>query len=167
MTKVAAGRRRRISRQAVFGDPLCLLAFGFGLGLVPVAPGTFGSLLGIPIYLGLAGFTTPTYALAVGSLFAVGIPLCAACEKRLGVQDHSGIVWDEIVGVLITLWGVPPTWQNIAAAFLLFRLFDASKPWPIRWLDRHVHGGLGIMLDDAAAGLFGWAALQVLLPLWS
>lgn len=162
-----AKSRAPIPARQILADPYCFLAFGFGSGLAPVAPGTFGTLAALPLYALLSGMSLPVYVGVVVVLLAAGVRICERCEARLAVHDHSGIVWDEIVGVLITLWGVPPTWQNIAAAFLLFRLFDASKPWPIRWLDRHVHGGLGIMLDDAAAGLFGWAALQVLLPLWS
>lgn len=159
---MASKQRGKVSAQAVLGDPVCLLAFGLGLGLAPIAPGTFGTLLGIPLYLGLGGTTPLSYGLVVGVLFMVGIPLCSACERRLRVQDHSGIVWDEVVGLLITLWGVAPTWQNIALGFVLFRLFDVVKPWPIGLLDRRLHGGVGIMLDDAVAGVFAWSVLQVL-----
>lgn len=163
--KMAANKRVRVSKGAVLGDPVCLLAFGLGTGLMPVAPGTFGTLLGIPIYLLLNGTTPATYGLVVGLMFAAGVLLCSSCEKRLGMRDPSGIVWDEIVGVLITLWAVEPTLGNVVLAFLLFRFFDVLKPWPIRALDRSVHGGFGIMLDDVLAGLFGWIVLRTLQPL--
>lgn len=161
---MSTAKRQRVLAPQVLGDPICLLAFGLGLGLMPAAPGTFGTLLGIPLFLWLGDLSAIPYAFVVGFLFGIGVPLCAACEKRLGVEDHSGIVWDEIVGVLITLWGAEPTWQNLAFGFVLFRLFDVLKPWPIRLLDRSVHGGLGIMLDDVLAGAFGWGAMQVLRP---
>lgn len=163
---MAADKRRPVAVATVLKDPFCLLAFGLGTGLMPVAPGTFGTLLGIPLYLLLAGTAHWVYGLVLVLLFGAGVLLCSHCEKRLGVQDHSGIVWDEIVGVLITLWGAEPAWYNIALGFALFRLFDVLKPWPIRLLDREVHGGFGIMLDDALAGFFGWAALQFLHTLW-
>lgn len=164
---MAPDKRASVSVKAVLGDPVCLLAFGLGFGLMPVAPGTFGTLLGIPIYWALAAAPPWAYGLVLALLFGAGIPLCSVCQKRLGIQDHSGIVWDEIVGVLITLWGAEPTWRNVAIGFVLFRLFDVLKPWPIRLLDRRIHGGLGIMLDDALAGTFGWVVFRALEPLLS
>ncbi len=155
-------KRSAVSAGKVLRDPICLLAFGLGLGLLPVAPGTFGTLLGVPVYWALGGAAPWIYGLVLVLLFGAGITVCSACEKRLGIQDHSGVVWDEMVGVLITLWGAEPTWKNVAIGFVLFRLFDVLKPWPIRWLDRRIHGGLGIMLDDAVAGAFGWVAFRVL-----
>lgn len=159
---MVSGKRSAVASGKVLRDPICLLAFGLGLGLLPIAPGTFGTLLGLPVYWALGGAAPWVYGLVLALLFGSGIPLCSACEQRLGVQDHSGIVWDEMIGVLITLWGAEPTWQNVVLGFALFRLFDVLKPWPIRWLDRHLHGGLGIMVDDAVAGVFGWFALQAL-----
>ena len=144
---------RTVKPAEIFGDPACFLAFGFGSGLAPVAPGTFGTLAAIPIYWLTASLGEPFYSSAVVALLIAGIYICGQCEQRLGVEDHPGIVWDEIVGFLITLMFVPPSWEWVLAGFLIFRLFDIWKPWPIAMFDRTVHGGLGIMLDDALAGI--------------
>ena len=150
--------------RTVLTDPVHILAFGFGTGLSPVAPGTVGSLvgvvfawltldLGLPLQLGVA---------AVISL--AGIWICGESARRIGVHDHGGIVWDEIAGMYITLLAAPPTVAGWVLAFVLFRAFDIAKPWPIRDLDHRLGGGVGIMLDDLAAalyalillGLYGW-----------
>lgn len=138
-----------------------LLAFGFGTGLAPFAPGTFGTLVGIPLWLLLCLLPVGVYAGVVLTLFVGGCWLCGRSAKLLGVHDHPGIVFDEVVGFLLTAMPLLPAlhwhsghlWLWLLAAFLLFRLFDILKPPPIRWLDRHVHGGFGIMLDDAVAAI--------------
>jgi phosphatidylglycerophosphatase A len=145
--------------------PLEFLALGFGSGLLPRAPGTAGTLAAIPVYLLAAQLPPPYYLLLVVLLFLAGIGICAHAAGRLGVHDHPGIVWDEIVGYLVSMALAPPGWTWIALGFVLFRLFDILKPWPIRWVDRHVHGGFGIMLDDLLAGLFSAALLQVAIRL--
>jgi phosphatidylglycerophosphatase A len=144
-------------------NPVHFLSLGFGSGLAPRAPGTFGTLAAIPVYLVLQGL--PLWAfLAVTLLFAlVGIHLCGSTARALGVHDHGGIVWDEIVGYLITMIAVPLDWRWIVVGFLLFRLFDILKPWPIRWLDRRVGGGFGIMIDDVLAGLLAMGCLHAIL----
>jgi len=88
-----------------------------------------------------------------------GIPICGRAAEKLGEHDYNGIVWDEVAGYLITMWLVPATWQTIIAGFILFRIFDILKPWPIRWIDRQIGGGLGIMLDDVLAAVFAGALL--------
>jgi phosphatidylglycerophosphatase A len=142
----------------VLRSPVHLLAFGFGTGLAPVAPGTFGTLVGIPFWFALAWLPIWAYVLATLALFAAGCAICGASARRLGVHDFGGIVFDEVVGYLVSalplLWLSLPLWMGLGAAFVLFRLFDIWKPWPIRALDRHVEGGFGIMLDDLVAGLF-------------
>ena len=143
--------------------PVHFLSLGFGSGLMPKAPGTFGTLVAIPVYLLLADLSVLTYSLIVLALFVLGIYLCQKTTDELKVHDHSGIVFDEIVGFLITMIAVPVTWQWIVAGFILFRIFDIIKPWPISWLDRKVHGGLGIMLDDVLAGVFALAIMQLVL----
>ena len=144
-------------------NPACLFALGFGSGLMPVAPGTAGTLAAVPLYLLLQGLPLITYlAVVVVALFG-GILVCGYTATRLGVHDHPAIVWDEIVGYLITMVAAPAGWQWVVAGFVLFRLFDILKPWPIGWLDRRVHGGTGIMLDDVIAGVFAAAVLQVAL----
>ena len=140
-------------------DPRHLLALGFGSGLAPVAPGTFGSLAGVVLYPLLAGLELPLYLAVTAAAFVLGISVCGHTARQLGVHDHSAIVWDEVVGVWLTLAFVAPGWPAVVLGFLLFRLFDILKPWPIRWLDRRVRGGLGIMLDDLAAGLLAGACL--------
>lgn len=141
-------------------DPRHWPALGFGLGAAPFAPGTFGTLLGIPVYLLLAGASLPVYLAAVAALFLLGIAACRVTARALGVHDHPAIVFDEVVGFLITMTLAPASAGWIVAGFALFRLFDIWKPWPIRWIDRHVHGGLGIMLDDALAGVYALLVLQ-------
>ncbi|MEJ1380758.1 MAG: phosphatidylglycerophosphatase A [Candidatus Sedimenticola sp. (ex Thyasira tokunagai)] len=142
-------------------NPIHLLAFGLGSGAAPKAPGTFGTLAAVPLYLLMQPLSPEIYLLLVILLFALGVWLCERTSKDLGVHDHGGIVWDEWVGFLFTLWLAPPGFGWLVAGFILFRLFDILKPWPIGWLDRQVAGGWGIMLDDMLAGLFGFILLQL------
>ncbi|MGB5307239.1 MAG: phosphatidylglycerophosphatase A [Gammaproteobacteria bacterium] len=142
--------------------PLDCLALGCGSGLVPHAPGTAGTLAAVPLFLLVQPLSPVWYLALLAVLFLAGIPLCAHTATRLGVHDHPAIVWDEIVGYLVTMAFAPAGWQWVAAGFVLFRFFDIVKPWPIRWCDKQVHGGLGIMLDDLLAGVFAAVVLQVL-----
>jgi len=144
-------------------NPVHALAFGFGAGLVPRAPGTVGSLLAIPIYLLLAPLPAPWYLALVAGLLLLGVWATGRCERELGVHDHSGIVFDEIVGQLIALFLAPTHWVWLLIGFGLFRLFDIWKPGPIRWLNNRVPGGWGIMLDDVAAGMAAALCLQGLI----
>jgi len=159
MNKTSPHNRLKIALKT----PAGWLAFGFGSGLAPVAPGTFGTLAAIPFYLLLTGLPGWAYALVVLAAFALGIVVCDITAKRLGVPDFGGIVWDEFVGLWVALAGAPVHWKTLAAGFILFRLFDVLKPWPIGWLDKKIHGGFGIMLDDLIAGLYAWAVLQLAL----
>jgi phosphatidylglycerophosphatase A len=145
--------------------PVQLLAFGFGSGLAPRAPGTFGTLAAVPLYLLLTGLSDLQYLLVLVLAGLLGVYVCHRTAVELGVHDHGGIVWDEFVGFWITMFLAPPGGWWLLAGFALFRFFDVLKPWPIRWLDRHVHGGFGIMIDDVLAGVFAWASLQ-LLSIW-
>ena len=146
-------------------DPVHLLAFGFGAGLSPRAPGTVGTLAAIPVYLLFAGQPLWLYSLIVVAAGGLGIWICGESAERLKVHDHPGIVWDEFVGLWIALWAIPvePLW--IAAGFVAFRVFDIAKPWPISWLDENAKGGFGIMIDDVAAGLLACLALHVAITL--
>lgn len=148
--------------RSVWRNPVHFLAFGLGSGAAPHAPGTFGTLAAVVIYLLLPASDPWLYSLVLLSSFVVGVWLCGRTARDIGVHDHGGIVWDEFVGYWLTMLMAPPGWFWIIAGFLLFRLFDIIKPWPIRWLDKHVHGGLGIMLDDVLAGIFALACLQLL-----
>lgn len=144
---------------SIWRHPADAIAFGFGLGLLPRAPGTFGTLLGVALHLLTMHLPLMVRAAGVVALFLLGVWACGLCSRRLGVHDHGGIVWDEVVGYLLTMLVAPPGWLPALAGFLLFRLFDIWKPWPIRLADRRVHGGFGIMLDDALAGLAAAAML--------
>ncbi|NQZ22341.1 MAG: phosphatidylglycerophosphatase A [Colwellia sp.] len=134
-------------------NPIHFLALGFGSGLLPKAPGTYGTLAAIPLYLLLATLSTPYYLFIVIIMTIAGIYICGKAAKDSGVHDHGAIVWDEIVGYLITMFMMPTTWQSIVVGFILFRVFDIFKPWPISFVDKNLHGGLGIMVDDVLAGL--------------
>ena len=133
-------------------EPPLALAFGFGLGLVPKAPGTAGTLLGVAVYFATQSLALPLRTGLVLALFLLGVWVCDIAARRLGVHDHQGIVFDEVVGYLIAMLAAPAGWLWALAGFVLFRLFDIWKPWPIRLVDRRVKGGFGIMLDDALAG---------------
>jgi phosphatidylglycerophosphatase A len=151
-------------RRKVLRDPILLLAFGFGTGLAPRAPGTVGSLLGV--LLAWVTLPLPMYlrlSLAL-VLFVIGIWLCGEAGRRLAVHDHPGIVWDEIVAMYLVLLALPPTVGHSVAGYLLFRVFDIWKPWPIRDLDHRLGGGLGTMLDDLLAALY--AASLISLGRW-
>lgn len=147
--------------RVAFGSPAGLLAFGFGAGLSPFAPGTMGTLVAIPFVFGLKSLDPALFWLVLLALFLLGVVICGTVSRRLGVHDHGGIVWDEIVGYWLSVAFVPLEWGWLLAAFLLFRLFDILKPWPIRQLDQKVSGGFGIMLDDAVAALFTVAVLAI------
>jgi phosphatidylglycerophosphatase A len=147
--------------RTVLTDPVHFLAFGFGTGLSPVAPGTVGSLVGVAFAwlsrdLGLVAQLGIAVAIAVA-----GIWICGESARRIGVHDHGGIVWDEIAGMYVTLLVAPPTILGWVLGFGLFRLFDIVKPWPIRDLDHRLGGGVGIMLDDLAAALYALILLAL------
>jgi len=142
-------------------DPVHCLALGFGSGLAPVAPGTFGSLVGLAIALAMAPLGLAWNLVAAAVAVGVGIWICGESARRLGVHDHPAIVWDEVAGMMITMLAVPDAWWGAPLAFVLFRLFDIAKPWPIREIDHGLGGGMGIMLDDVLAGLFAALGLTI------
>nr|WP_208022448.1 phosphatidylglycerophosphatase A [Aestuariicella hydrocarbonica] len=146
--------------------PVHWLAFGFGSGLSPKAPGTAGTVVAIPLYLLLSQLPLAGYLLVVLATFALGVYLCDKTSRDLGVHDHPGIVWDEFVGYWITMIAAPAGWVWVVIGFLWFRLFDVLKPWPIRWLDEHVHGGFGIMIDDVLAGVMALVCVQLCYWWW-
>lgn len=150
----------RLSALQIVKDPTLFLAFGFGSGLSKAMPGTMGTLAAIPVYLALLQTGQIVYLLISLAIVVVGISICDRAAKKLDVHDFGGIVWDEIAGFLITMYGIAYSWQSLLAGFALFRLFDIVKPWPIKWLDRHVQGGFGIMLDDVVAGIFAAMVLR-------
>jgi phosphatidylglycerophosphatase A len=135
------------------------IAFGLGSGLFPWAPGTAGTLAAVPLYLILSPLPLPAYLAVLGVMTGIGIWACGRAARDLGSEDPSAIVWDEFAGLLLTMAGAPQGWPWLLAGFALFRVFDIWKPWPIRWLDRRLPGGLGIMADDLAAGALAWGCL--------
>ncbi len=145
----------RASVRFVFSHPAHFIAFGFGIGLAPVAPGTFGTMLAFPIYTLLSPRLDPyEFTLLLLAMFVIGVWACELSGKNLGVHDHGGMVWDETVAFLLVLFLTPNqlVWQ--AFAFLLFRLFDIFKPAPIRHFDRSIRNGAGVMLDDLLAAFY-------------
>ncbi|KKO44154.1 phosphatidylglycerophosphatase [Arsukibacterium ikkense] len=140
-----------------------LLALGFGAGLAPKAPGTFGTLVAIPFIMAFAALGLTWYLAFLVAGTVLGVYICGKTADDVGEHDHGAIVWDEIIGYALTMLLVPISVQSVVAGFLLFRFFDIVKPWPIRWFDQKVHGGLGIMLDDILAALPAWLILQLLL----
>jgi phosphatidylglycerophosphatase A len=138
-----------------------VLALGFGSGLARRAPGTFGTLVGVPLVL-LGQWLGPfAFALLLLGGFALGVWVCQRVGERLGVSDHGAIVWDEIIGFGLAMLLAPPGWGWLLAGFVLFRLLDIAKPWPIGWVDRKLKGGLGVMADDLIAGLGVLALLEL------
>ncbi|MBY7897833.1 phosphatidylglycerophosphatase A [Vibrio fluvialis] len=148
-------------------NPWHLLATGFGSGLSPVVPGTMGTLASVPFYLLLAQLPLTLYIVVVIAASLIGIKICQVTSDDMKVHDHGSIVWDEFAGFWITMLIVPVLelpvfeWKWLLAGFVLFRFFDMVKPWPIGWLDKRVHGGLGIMLDDLVAGVMSALALAL------
>ena len=144
-------------------DPVVFIAVGFGSGLAPKAPGTAGTVIAIPLFILMQPLPLISYLLFTTCLFIAGIWICTYAAEKLGVHDHPSIVIDEIVGYLITMIAAPEGWLFIVVGFVLFRLLDAVKPWPISWFDRNISGGLGIMVDDVVAGIVALAIIQGLL----
>lgn len=147
--------------KVILRNPIHLFAFGFGAGLSPFAPGTMGTIVAVPITCWLSQLSLGYYLCCVVMLSLFGIYICGESSKRLAVHDHPGIVWDEIVGYAITMIAVPRTWLYFLLGFVLFRVFDIIKPWPIREADHRLSGGFGIMLDDMMAGLGACALLHI------
>ena len=151
----------KITWQFLFAHPAHFLALGFGSGLSPKAPGTVGTIASIPIWLWLAEQPLLFQSSFLAATFFIGIYCCDKTGKDLGVQDHGAIVWDEFVGFWLTMMFAPAGFLWLLVGFCLFRLFDIWKPWPINYLDKHVHGGLGVMLDDVLAGVFAGLLLYL------
>ena len=142
--------------------PAHFVALGFGAGLAPVAPGTFGTLIALPIFWWLEPrLAAGDFLILLGFMYVIGVWICDKTGRDLGVEDHKAIVWDETTAFMIVLFFTPPTllWQ--AFAFLLFRLFDILKPGPIRYVERMFRGGFGVMVDDLVAAFFALACLAL------
>ena len=157
-------------RRALLSSPAGWIACGFGAGLTVWAQGTFGSLAALLPWLWLRHLWMPFYIAVVVIAFAVGVWACGVGGRAVGVDDHRSLVWDEFVGQWVALTPlmlptlVPSLWSLrwlVLAGFVLFRLFDVWKPWPIRWMDRHLKGGMGVMVDDVVAGIFAAVVLAL------
>jgi phosphatidylglycerophosphatase A len=143
--------------------PAVWLADGLGLGRIPFAPGTFGTLLGIPLYFLLSAFLPwPLYLAVVVATLPVSAWICGVGARHHGVPDPSMVVWDEVVGMLVALTAAPAGWAPVVVAFIAFRAFDILKPFPVGWLDARVPGGWGVLLDDVVAGIYALAVVQLL-----
>tara|TARA_B110000444_G_scaffold98556_1_gene93460 strand:+ start:1293 stop:1766 length:474 start_codon:yes stop_codon:yes gene_type:complete len=153
------------SNKAILANPIHLLAFGFGAGLSPKAPGTVGTVVAVLIYLALPSMPLVIYTGLIVLSFVFGIWICGKTAEDLGVHDHGGIVWDEFVGYWITMFMAPSGLVWVLLGFVLFRLLDIFKPWPIKWADKELAGGLGIMLDDVLAGIMAALCIQALVVL--
>jgi phosphatidylglycerophosphatase A len=138
------------------------VALGFGSGLSPVAPGTFGTLVALPLAVALSHLPLAAAAGTVVIAVVAGIWITGRSADRLGTHDHPGIVWDEIAAFLALALALPAGWLWLAAGFAVFRFFDIFKPWPIRDLDHRLGGGLGIMLDDLAAAVYSAVSLRLI-----
>ncbi|HVI55003.1 MAG TPA: phosphatidylglycerophosphatase A [Luteibacter sp.] len=153
-------------RRRLRASPAGWIACGFGSGLTPKAQGTFGSLAAVVPWLLMRGLSVPAWIGVIVVAFAIGVWACDVAGRLLGVDDHRSLVWDEFVGLWIALLpALIAPWWAVVAGFVLFRLFDVWKPWPIAWFDRRVKGGFGVMLDDVIAGIFAGIALYLLLSL--
>lgn len=154
-----------VNFKALLKRPSCFLALGFGSGLAPKAPGTFGTLAALPIYWLIQDWTLSAYLAFVLVAFVAGIWLCQRAVDWLKQEDPSSVVWDEIVGYLVTMIAAPSGWLWMVAGFVLFRFFDILKPWPVSLADKNLHGGFGIMLDDVVAGVYSAICIGAILQM--
>ncbi|MEO1767187.1 phosphatidylglycerophosphatase A family protein [Thiobacter aerophilum] len=148
----------------VLGHPLRFIAFGFGSGLSPVAPGTVGTLVGFPLFWLIlqASPTPPVFFGLLASLFLLGVVACARVGREVGVADYGGIVWDEVIAFLLILWFTPFSVAGWTIAFFVFRVFDVWKPFPIRYFDQRFKNGFGVMFDDLLAAIYSVITIKVL-----
>jgi phosphatidylglycerophosphatase A len=141
---------------------IVMLATGFGVGYSPIAPGTMGTLLSIPIYLFLSQIPSPLYELTLLTFFFLASWISEQAQKYWATKDDQRIVIDEMMGFLITMLWIPRTIFFISMGFILFRFFDILKPFPIRRLEKRWKGGFGVVLDDVAAGVYVNIILQII-----
>ncbi len=148
--------------QSIWQNPIHFIACGFGIGSIPIMPGTFGTLAGVVLYLMLQPLSLAPYIIITAILVIAGIYLCGRVNHDFGTHDHPAAVWDEIATFPIVMIAIPYTWYYLLMGFLLFRIFDIWKPWPIRWVDKNVHGGFGVMFDDVMAAVFAWVIVFII-----
>jgi phosphatidylglycerophosphatase A len=141
------------------------IATGFGLGYLPKAPGTWGTLLALPVHYLIVKLPSPGYAVAIAIISFIAVITAGAAEKITDKPDPGIVVIDEVAGMLIAMIAIPAHPVAWLLAFILFRFFDILKPFPVNFFDQRFHGGLGIVLDDLMAGFYALAAMQLLRPL--
>lgn len=154
---------KHLRNKVSLANPWHFLGLGFGSGLAPIMPGTFGSLAAVPLLILMSLLTTPIFVVLTILASLVGILICKKTSESMGMHDHGSIVWDEIAGMMVTFLFVPIDIFTLVLGFIFFRFFDILKPWPISFLDKNVHGGFGIMIDDILAGFMACACLHILL----
>ena len=147
----------------LLAHPAHFFGLGFGSGLATKAPGTFGTIVGLPLFWLISGYTLNIQLTVISVLFIIGIYICDKTGKALGVADHGAIVWDEIVAMMLVLAFAPFTWLGWLAAFLLFRLFDIWKPYPICYFDAKLKNGFGVMFDDLLAAIYAILSLKFII----
>ena len=150
---------------AVWKNPLYFIAFGFGSGASPIAPGTVGTIVAIPFYLLLSQLSLTGYLFAVVAVIITSAWLCEHISKETHTHDHPGMNIDEFAGFFVTMIHAPHGWKWIILGFVFFRIFDIVKPWPINKIDENIHGGVGMVLDDVVAGIFSMVLIQILAAL--
>jgi phosphatidylglycerophosphatase A len=150
----------------LFAHPAHFFALGFGSGLAPKAPGTFGTLVGFPLFWLIRNYSFHTQLIIIAALFLFGIYVCDKTSKDLGVSDHGTIVWDEIVAMMLVLTITPMHLSGWLIAFLLFRLFDIWKPFPISYFDAKLKNGFGVMFDDLLAAIYAMASMWLIFYLY-
>ncbi|MBV9576711.1 MAG: phosphatidylglycerophosphatase A [Gammaproteobacteria bacterium] len=148
--------------EAVWQRPLYFIAFGLGSGAMPFAPGTFGTLMAIPFYLLIHPLPLTIYLIFVLCFIGLSSWICEQVSREISLHDHPGMCLDEFAGFFVTMIHAPTGFAWILIGFLLFRLFDIWKPWPISFLDEKIHGGFGMVLDDIVAGIFAMLIIQLL-----
>lgn len=148
--------------ESIWKNPWHFIAFGFGTGAIPVAPGTFGTLIAIPFYLYLETYSNTTYLVMTIIIAIFSMWLCEKVSREINIEDHQGMCIDEIVGYLVTMINAPYGLGWIVLGFVLFRIFDIWKPWPIKQIDSQVKGGIGMILDDILAGVYSLIIIQIL-----
>ena len=154
------------SLKLLLSHPAHFFALGFGSGLAPKAPGTFGTIVGLPLFWLISSDGLSVKLVIIAALFVFGIYCCDKTGKALGVADHGGIVWDEIVAMMLVLTVTPHTWLAWLMAFCLFRLFDIWKPFPIHYFDAKLKNGFGVMFDDLLAAIYTIASMWLMFYLY-
>ena len=138
----------------IFEKPLYFIAFGFGVGIIPFAPGTFGTLFAVFLYSLLPTLSFSSHLIITVIITMLSIFICDKVSREIELHDHPGMCLDEFPGFFVSMLFAPAGWVGLISAFLLFRFFDIIKPWPINWIDKNVHGGFGMVLDDVLAGVY-------------